>query len=324
MCILIQAFCLIHTFGDRYCQQGIISMTAEEPVCCPSACGECGGDNCSSRPGAGVSCCTSAILNSEKSCNDYSPPCIIYANLNGTQTFEPTFNPSLYPTTIPSITPTNDPTVVPTTNPSEIPTNLPSLSPSNYISSPPPTNSSSTPSSSPITSAIPSQSLVMISTAIQYKNTDVINEISTTSANSDEIGISNFESNDGLSMDMLLFISIILLVIISCACSLYVYRRRTKNVNVPMKLDVVNSNSRNHPSNIESNHSPKHHVHDLTLEQGVTALNYKENRHRPDSNIETPGFIGLDDDGENELNNVGSLESMYGEHDTHGFIGDDM
>ena len=54
------------------------------------------------------------------------------------------------------------------------------------------------------------------------------------------------------------------------------------------------------------------------MEQGLGALNYRDNR--TDSNINTSGFIGIEE--ENELMDDGNL--MKEEHDTHGFIGDDI
>ncbi len=46
-------------------------------VCCPAACGECGGDACGAREGGGDACCTGRILESGSLCSDASAPCIL-------------------------------------------------------------------------------------------------------------------------------------------------------------------------------------------------------------------------------------------------------
>lgn len=60
--------------GDT-CSNGGIQ---KDGVCCASSCGTCGGSGCSSRPGGSQACCTGNIAaNWERTCDKYSPPCIL-------------------------------------------------------------------------------------------------------------------------------------------------------------------------------------------------------------------------------------------------------
>lgn len=45
-------------------------------VCCPTACGQCGGTKCQMRPGGGENCCHSLIKAAGKSCASNGPPCV--------------------------------------------------------------------------------------------------------------------------------------------------------------------------------------------------------------------------------------------------------
>lgn len=45
-------------------------------VVCPKTCGQCGGSNCSKKPGGGSNCCVSQVQNSRRSCETHMPPCI--------------------------------------------------------------------------------------------------------------------------------------------------------------------------------------------------------------------------------------------------------
>ena len=50
----------------EFCQSGLINLGGD--VCCPSACGQCGGDGCSERDGGGGNCCVDPIHASGKLC----------------------------------------------------------------------------------------------------------------------------------------------------------------------------------------------------------------------------------------------------------------
>ena len=63
--------CLI--VGDPACATGI----EDGGVCCASSCGTCGGSGCSGRPGGAKACCTGTIKGNERTCDEYSPPCIL-------------------------------------------------------------------------------------------------------------------------------------------------------------------------------------------------------------------------------------------------------
>lgn len=59
--------------SDPQCSSGIKSGN----VCCPAACGSCGGDGCGSRPGGAKACCTNSIIVTSKSCLKGEAPCVI-------------------------------------------------------------------------------------------------------------------------------------------------------------------------------------------------------------------------------------------------------
>lgn len=54
-----------------------LNNLAANSVCCPKACGSCGGSGCATRPGGATSCCSKPILESQISCGSADPPCII-------------------------------------------------------------------------------------------------------------------------------------------------------------------------------------------------------------------------------------------------------
>lgn len=59
---------------------GILHFNGQ--ACCPSACGQCGGNGCHNYPGGEQSCCSSQISKSGRSCDNSPPPCWI-GNGNG-------------------------------------------------------------------------------------------------------------------------------------------------------------------------------------------------------------------------------------------------
>jgi hypothetical protein len=59
--------------ADPTCETGIQAGSA----CCPAACGECGGEGCSQRPGGTANCCSGAINDSGVLCSGSAPPCIV-------------------------------------------------------------------------------------------------------------------------------------------------------------------------------------------------------------------------------------------------------
>jgi hypothetical protein len=62
---------------DPQCTYGIIG---NDNTCCPLTCGECGGSGCGSRPGGENMCCSSKILEENKSCNTNNAPCLLKEN----------------------------------------------------------------------------------------------------------------------------------------------------------------------------------------------------------------------------------------------------
>lgn len=66
---------------DPGCVQGLMSETYHpngDDICCPRSCGVCGGDSCGSRDG-GDDCCHGTIMDLERDCNDYPPPCMVHS-----------------------------------------------------------------------------------------------------------------------------------------------------------------------------------------------------------------------------------------------------
>ena len=57
-------------------------MARYEGVCCPRACGKCGGGKCFERPGGRAECCASEVLASNRSCANAEPPCVIDRTAN--------------------------------------------------------------------------------------------------------------------------------------------------------------------------------------------------------------------------------------------------
>jgi len=49
-------------------------MARYEGVCCPRACGKCGGAKCFERPGGRAECCTTDVLASNRSCANTDAP----------------------------------------------------------------------------------------------------------------------------------------------------------------------------------------------------------------------------------------------------------
>lgn len=60
------------TYDDDVCA-GIV----QSDVCCPLSCGSCGGTGCSDRPGGAAACCVGAIRDSNRSCEEFAPPCVL-------------------------------------------------------------------------------------------------------------------------------------------------------------------------------------------------------------------------------------------------------
>ncbi|HYJ08976.1 MAG TPA: serine protease [Polyangiaceae bacterium] len=59
--------------SDPQCVSGIL----EGGVCCDDACGACGGEGCSGRPGGSANCCAVTIEAEGRSCAEYPPPCVM-------------------------------------------------------------------------------------------------------------------------------------------------------------------------------------------------------------------------------------------------------
>ncbi len=55
----------------------VCSGLVQNDVCCPLSCGSCGGSGCSDRPGGADACCTGAIRDSNRSCEEFAPPCVL-------------------------------------------------------------------------------------------------------------------------------------------------------------------------------------------------------------------------------------------------------
>jgi parallel beta-helix repeat protein len=54
------------------CPSGVFNKM----VCCLAMCGSCGGNQCGSRPGGATNCCQTQILSSNRSCDEFEPPCV--------------------------------------------------------------------------------------------------------------------------------------------------------------------------------------------------------------------------------------------------------
>jgi hypothetical protein len=55
-----------------FCPSGVMNKI----VCCLASCGTCGGSQCGSRQGGAVNCCQTQIVSSNRSCDEFEPPCI--------------------------------------------------------------------------------------------------------------------------------------------------------------------------------------------------------------------------------------------------------
>ncbi len=58
---------------DPLCNTGIKNKN----ICCLKSCGTCGGTGCGLRVGKSFGCCISTIINNNRRCSEYGPPCII-------------------------------------------------------------------------------------------------------------------------------------------------------------------------------------------------------------------------------------------------------
>jgi len=58
---------------DLFCLNGILKNN----ICCLSSCGQCGGTGCGTREGGSGGCCGNSILNSGRTCDVNSAPCIV-------------------------------------------------------------------------------------------------------------------------------------------------------------------------------------------------------------------------------------------------------
>ena len=57
--------------------QGILN--GEEDACCPSDCGTCGGEECSTLPGGTANCCVGSIRDAGIMCGDEQmAPCLLF------------------------------------------------------------------------------------------------------------------------------------------------------------------------------------------------------------------------------------------------------
>ena len=59
--------------ADPDCEQGI----ADGAACCLASCGTCGGATCAQRDGGSFGCCYSTIMDSNRSCSLFAPPCFM-------------------------------------------------------------------------------------------------------------------------------------------------------------------------------------------------------------------------------------------------------
>lgn len=62
---------------ERTKEMNILKGVCKGEVCCPKACGKCGGSRCDKK-GLGSSCCMGAIHRSKRKCEDFEPPCLRY------------------------------------------------------------------------------------------------------------------------------------------------------------------------------------------------------------------------------------------------------
>ena len=58
-------------------ENGCTSNLSRSGACCLASCGECGGRGCGNRSGGRNGCCTSAILDANRSCSNNPPPCVV-------------------------------------------------------------------------------------------------------------------------------------------------------------------------------------------------------------------------------------------------------
>jgi hypothetical protein len=63
----------VATGPDPSCERGILA----DGVCCADQCGSCGGAGCGQRSGGGMNCCANVIIESERRCAEYAPPCVM-------------------------------------------------------------------------------------------------------------------------------------------------------------------------------------------------------------------------------------------------------
>ena len=77
MLIFVYIYTYIYIDADPDCDNGLISDN--DDVCCPTLCGECGGNDCDSIFGTDSDylCCTEDITEAALSCRDNSAPCVL-------------------------------------------------------------------------------------------------------------------------------------------------------------------------------------------------------------------------------------------------------
>lgn len=83
------------------CKDGILASISDplqfvDDICCPAACGKCGGPGCGSRPGGSSQCCEGTIIESGVGCAKHSAPCIVFnPNVEEHCRFKPSTNKGL-------------------------------------------------------------------------------------------------------------------------------------------------------------------------------------------------------------------------------------
>jgi hypothetical protein len=64
-------------YSDTLCARGLKVSSGSDTVCCPAACGTCGGDDCADAPGGSANCCIADIVSEQRSCAEAEAPCVV-------------------------------------------------------------------------------------------------------------------------------------------------------------------------------------------------------------------------------------------------------
>ena len=78
---------------DPLCKHGIEHHSDEQPsTCCLASCGACGGHGCADWPGGNSGCCTDGVIDTNRSCDKVSAPCVLDENPCDNKTGLPWYN----------------------------------------------------------------------------------------------------------------------------------------------------------------------------------------------------------------------------------------